>query len=154
MTAGIMRLFIFDLDGTLADDSHRWHHVERSNDWDAYYAAASADRPIEHICAIARSLVASGFKLAIVTGRSESIRTETEQWLIEQGILYDRLIMRKKGDRRRNSELKVAALHALRAEGYMPLMAFEDLEPAVQAWRTAGLPCAQVKMTGPEVQHP
>jgi hypothetical protein len=42
--------------------------------------------------------------------------------------------------------LKVSALHALRAAGYLPLMAFEDLEPAVKAWREAGLPCAQVRM--------
>ena len=150
-----MKLFTFDLDGTLADDSHRWHHVERSNDWDAYYAAASDDKPIEHVLAVARSLLAAGYKLAIVTGRSESIRRETEAWLLAHGVLYDVLIMRKKGDRRRNSELKISALHELRAKGYLPLMAFEDLEPAVKAWREAGLPCAQVKMTDDaEVKHP
>jgi len=150
-----MKCFIFDLDGTLADDGHRWHFIERNNDWDAYYAAATGDRPIEHVLVVARSLHAAGFKICIVTGRSESIRHETTQWLIEQGLLFDELIMRKKGDRRRNSELKLEALHTLRAMGYFPLMAFEDLEPAVKAWREAGLPCAQVKHSADwNVEHP
>ena len=150
-----MKCYIFDLDGTLADDSHRWHYVERSNDWDSYYAACSADKPIEHVIAIARSLLEAGYKLAIVTGRSEQIRRETEQWLLAHGVLYDVLIMRKQGDRRLNSELKVSALHELRSRGYLPLMAFDDLEPAVQAWRAAGLPCAQVKITtDAELEHP
>ena len=150
-----MKCYIFDLDGTLADDSHRWHHVEQANDWDAYYAACPQDKPIEHVFAIARSLQASGFRIAIVTGRSESIRHETEAWLLVHGLMYDELIMRKKGDRRRNSELKVAALHALREKGYLPLMAFEDLEPAVKAWREAGLPVAQVRVSQYlDVTHP
>ena len=150
-----MKCYIFDLDGTLADDSHRWHYVERSNDWDSYYAACSADKPIEHVVAIARSLLAAGYRLAIVTGRSEQIRRETEAWLLAHGVLYDVLIMRKRGDRRLNSELKVSALHELRSRGYLPLMAFDDLEPAVQAWRAAGLPCAQVSNVAAwTVEHP
>jgi phosphoglycolate phosphatase-like HAD superfamily hydrolase len=139
-----MKCFIFDLDGTLADDSHRWHYVERTGDWDAYYAACSADGPIEHVLAVARALERVGFAICIVTGRSETIRDQTVAWLIAQDVLFNELIMRKNGDRRKNSELKVAALHDLRAKGYEPLMVFEDLPAAVAAWRAAGLPCAQV----------
>jgi phosphoglycolate phosphatase-like HAD superfamily hydrolase len=139
-----MKCFIFDLDGTLADNSHRWHHVSKSGDWDSYYAACPADKPIQHIIEIARALYKAGFKIAIVTGRSETIREETVQWLLGQGILYDELIMRKKTDRRRNSELKLAALDELKLLGYLPLMVFEDLPAAVQTYRRAGVPCAQV----------
>ena len=139
-----MKCYIFDLDGTLADDSHRWHHVQRSGDWDSYYAAASADKPIHHVIEIAKALHVAGYSIVIITGRSESIRRETEDWLLQHGILFDELIMRKRTDRRKNSELKLEALEDLVLRGYLPLMVFEDLSAAVKVYREAGVPCAQV----------
>jgi phosphoglycolate phosphatase-like HAD superfamily hydrolase len=139
-----VKCFIFDLDGTLADDSHRWHHVQRSGDWDSYYAAAVQDKAIDHVLKVALALQSSGYAIAIVTGRSESIRQETEDWLLRHGILFRELIMRKLTDRRRNSELKLSALEELRQRGYDVLMVFEDLPAAVATYRAAGVPCAQV----------
>lgn len=139
-----MKCFIFDLDGTLADDSHRHHHVTQRSDWDAYYAACPDDKPIEHMVEIAKALKAAHFKLIIVTGRSEAIRKETEAWLVAHGILFDELWMRRRADRRRNSELKQAAVARLREKGYEILMVFEDLKPAVKAYREMGIPCAHV----------
>ena len=139
-----MKCYIFDLDGTLADDSHRWHHVTKSGDWEAYYAAATEDKPIWHVIEVAKALHAAKFEIIIITGRSESIRAETEQWLLQHGILFRELIMRKRTDRRRNSELKLEALEELRLKGYLPLMVFEDLPAAVATYRRAGVPCAQV----------
>ena len=139
-----MKCYIFDLDGTLADDSHRWHHVTKSGDWEAYYAQAVHDKPISHVIEIAKALKAAGFSIVIVTGRSESIRAETELWLMRHGIMFDEVIMRKKTDRRRNSELKLEALEDLVLRGYLPLMVFEDLPAAVATYRRAGVPCAQV----------
>ena len=38
-----MKAFIFDIDGTLADASHRLHHIQNGNkDWDAFFARAPA----------------------------------------------------------------------------------------------------------------
>ncbi len=139
-----MKCYIFDLDGTLADDSHRWHHVSKSGDWEAYYAEASADTPIQHVIEVAKALYAAKFEIIIITGRSESIRAETEQWLLQHGVLFRELIMRKRTDRRRNSELKLEALEDLILRGYLPLMVFEDLPAAVRTYRLAGVPCAQV----------
>ncbi len=139
-----MKCYIFDLDGTLADDGHRHHHVTGKSDWDAYYAACPDDKPISHLVEIAIALWRQGFSIAIVTGRPETIRPETEAWLIAHGIFWHELLMRKKGDRRHNSAVKLEAVQQLRAKGYVPLMAFEDLPPAARAYRTAGLPCALV----------
>lgn len=139
-----MKCFIFDLDGTLADDSHRHHHISKSSDWDAYYAACPDDKPIQHMIEVAKALHAAGFKIAIVTGRSETIRAETEAWLLAHGVLWNELMMRKRSDRRRNSELKQSAVKRLREKGYKILMVFEDLMPAVKAYRALGLPCAHV----------
>ena len=139
-----MKCYIFDLDGTLADDQHRWHHVTERSDWESYYAACSADKPIQHVLYVLWALQRSGYGIVIVTGRSESIRKETEEWLLQHNVLHCELIMRKRNDKTKNGELKQRALADLRQRGYEPLMAFEDLPAAVAAWRAAGLPCAQV----------
>lgn len=139
-----MKCYIFDLDGTLADDEHRKHHVTQRSDWDAYYAACPDDKPIHHIVEVAKALKAAHFKIAVVTGRSEAIRAETEAWLLAHGILFDELLMRKRSDRRRNSDLKQSAIRRLQERGYDIQMVFEDLKPAVDAYRAMGIPCAQV----------
>lgn len=138
-----MKCFIFDLDGTLADDSHRHHHVTQHSDWDAYYAACPDDKAIEHMIILARC-IQRHYPIHIVTGRSEAIRAETEAWLMAHGILYEGLHMRKRNDRRKNSEYKQSIVRLLREEGFEILMAFEDLKPAVRAYRDLGIPCAQV----------
>ena len=149
-----MKCYIFDLDGTLADDSHRAHHIASgTKDWDAYYAACPYDKPIEHVIALATALQKNGYAIVIVTGRSETVRAETERWLMQQGVMFSELIMRKKGDFRKNSEVKIAALHDLRAKGYFPLMGFDDLQAAVDVWRAAGLPCAHVSGTHWSEEH-
>lgn len=139
-----MKCYIFDLDGTLADDAHRQHHVTQRSDWDAYYAACPDDKPIEHLLQVARALYAAGFHIIIVTGRSEAIRAETEAWLLAHGVLWTALFMRKKGDRRKNSEYKLDVVREIREHGYDIQMVFEDLKPAVKAYRAIGIPCAHV----------
>jgi phosphoglycolate phosphatase-like HAD superfamily hydrolase len=72
--------YVFDIDGTLADVSHRLHHIARKpKNWRAFFAA-SADKAIEHICDLARHL--SKVKpVVFVSGRSDAVRRETEEWL-------------------------------------------------------------------------
>lgn len=37
---------VFDLDGTLADDSHRKHYLDRDpKDWNGFYDACDGDNP-------------------------------------------------------------------------------------------------------------
>jgi phosphoglycolate phosphatase-like HAD superfamily hydrolase len=46
-----MRAAIFDIDGTLADATHRLHHVTGSNrNWDAFFQEAAHDTPHIAIC--------------------------------------------------------------------------------------------------------
>lgn len=149
-----MKCFIFDLDGTIADDEHRRHHVTQKSDWDAYYSACPDDKPIWHVLHVLHALQQL-YKIIIVTGRSEGIRRETEAWLIAHSVLFWELHMRKKGDRRKNSEYKTSIVADLRRRGYEILMAFEDLKPAVRTYRALGVPCAQVAETPVwEIRHP
>jgi phosphoglycolate phosphatase-like HAD superfamily hydrolase len=140
-----MRSYIFDIDGTLADCSHRIHLIEMTpKRWDEFFALCSMDRPIAHIIELARVLSKSGAGIVYVSGRSDQCRYETEAWLRAHKVPAGPLYMRKRGDHRDDDIIKLELLEQLRADGFDPIMAFDDRNRVVAAWRSAGIPCAQV----------
>ena len=49
-----MRCYIFDIDGTIADLSHRLPHIQKTpKDWTAFFASVADDVPIEHTIKLA-----------------------------------------------------------------------------------------------------
>lgn len=140
-----MRAYIFDIDGTLADLSHRLHHIQKQpKDWHAFFACVADDAPIAHVIVLAMDLAASGAEIVYVSGRSDECRGETVKWLERHGAPYGRLYMRKEGDHRDDDIVKAELLVELRAGGFVPIMAFDDRSRVVKAWRNNGVPCAQV----------
>jgi phosphoglycolate phosphatase-like HAD superfamily hydrolase len=136
--------YLFDIDGTLADCSHRLRHIEKSpKDWDAFFGACDGDAPIEHICDLAR-IVALELPIVFVSGRSDQCRDQTEEWLKQNRLWSGYLYMRKHGDHRPDDIIKLELLERLRGDGFNPIMAFDDRDRVVAAWRSAGVPCAQV----------
>jgi phosphoglycolate phosphatase-like HAD superfamily hydrolase len=136
--------YIFDIDGTLADCTHRLHYIQQHpKDWSAFYSACVDDRPIKHMVEVAKYL--ENFRpIVLVTGRSEIVRSETLHWLLEIGVFAARIYMRRDGDHREDSIIKIEMLQQIRDDGYEPIMVFEDRARVVAAWRVAGIPCAQV----------
>jgi phosphoglycolate phosphatase-like HAD superfamily hydrolase len=138
------RCYVFDIDGTLADCSHRLHHITSgAKDWRAFFAACDRDEPIYHICELQRVL-AYCEPMVLVSGRSDECRAATEQWLSDNGIRFNALYMRKAGDHRPDDIVKGELLDQALADGWKPLMAFDDRDRVVAMWRERGIPCAQV----------
>lgn len=141
--------FILDIDGTLADGSHRLHLITEHTPkrWDEYFDLCDGDSPIEHMRHVTQALEAR-FVTVFVSGRAERCREKTQRWLAEHGFYSGRyplrLYMRPDGDHRNDDVLKIELLGKLRADGFEPIMAFDDRDRVVQAWRNAGVPCAQV----------
>lgn len=136
--------YIFDIDGTLADLSHRLHHIlETPKNWDAFFDACGEDKPIEHVCGLARLLGQTG-TLILVSGRSERCRFQTVTWLQKHKIDCLGLYMRKNGDHRPDNIVKGEILDKILNDGFSPIMAFEDRDQVVKMWRERGIPCAQV----------
>jgi len=74
-------MIIFDLDGTLADITHRLHFIQKEpKDWDGFFAACVADKPIAHTIEIMNILM-NRDRVEIWTGRSDIVREETIRWL-------------------------------------------------------------------------
>jgi len=142
--------YIFDLDGTVCDLTDRLHHIQQKpKDWDSFFAAAIDDRPHTHIVALLNELIDCGNQIVFVSGRPERTRTATLDWLTLHTNCYrwgmpPVLYMRRDNDRRDDAIVKLELLHKLRADGYEPIMAFDDRTRVVKMWRTAGIPCAQV----------
>lgn len=143
-------LFIFDIDGTIADMNHRVHFIDNSDDinWDGFYNAAKHDTVIQSIATILRIILASGADVLFFTGREETCRGITEKWLldnfgIEQSEL--KLFMRSKGNRAEDSTIKQVWYERLsQMDKERLICVFEDRDRVVQMWRSIGVKCLQV----------
>lgn len=148
-------LWIFDLDGTLADCTHRLPLVTEGNhDWDTFYARCVHDKPIKETINIFRTLVSAQDNYGdllndvwIVSGRSEAVREVTMEWLHHYGmhITDEQLMMRPVGDYRPDDVLKQEYLDNMLHDDRMRLVGvFDDRDKVVAMWRRNGVRCYQV----------
>ena len=142
---------VFDLDGTLADISHRVHHLQGpTNNWDAFFSAPARDRPIITIMDVFRTMQMVGHHVEVWTARSEGVgmigRRQARLWLRDYGLYPARMRMRKVGDERKDHLLKRRWLRAVRMydRRRIPDLVFEDRSRVVAMWREEGISCCQV----------
>jgi|SRR6185312_2644228 len=139
------RCYLFDIDGTLADCSHRLRHIRSEpKDWRSFFAACGDDAPIPHMIELAITLFDADQQIVYVSGRSDECRKETLEWLARHQLPEAPLYMRKAGDHQDDDRLKAELLHHIVADGWEPIMAFDDRSRVVKMWRAKGIPCAQV----------
>ena len=139
-------IYIFDIDGTLADISHRLHFIQnKPADWRAFFAACVDDKPIVEVVEIAKALQPH-HSLKFITGRSDEVETQTAQWINDQGIFFSDLLMRKAGDHRQDNVVKSELLDILTARYSLDSIAgvFEDRKQVVDMYRQRGLRVFQV----------
>ena len=135
---------VFDLDGTLADISHRVHFVRGHGrpDWPAFFSACVDDMPNPHVIDTFKAHLIAGHKVRVWSARSDVVRSETEAWLERHGI--DRIFlqhMRAEGDSTPDAVLK---RHWLLLEHQKPDIVYDDRQRVVDMWRSEGIPCFQV----------
>jgi hypothetical protein len=170
-------MIIFDLDGTLANCEHRRHFVDpeknfslyflppgntknnmpsgwyTSNherwkpDWKAFYEACDKDDPIEPVINLFHDLNGMEREVNIWSGRCESTREKTYQWLLDHvEIKYitrfcpeKHLKMRPIGDYTPDDQLKERWLDEALAEGKKIEFVFDDRKKVVRMWRRRGI---------------
>jgi len=142
-------LYIFDLDGTLSLADHRRPILEdksNSKRWDEFYAACDKDLPNWSVITTLELLMRSGVEVWIFSGRRDSERGKTIEWLeryIEDPP--DTIYMREAGDTRPDTELKREWLSHMSSKDRNRLKAvFDDRDRLVKMWRDEGIPCFQV----------
>ena len=140
-------MFIFDIDGTIADATHRLHHIIGDNkDWEAYDKLCHEDIPIKSIITIANCLYYNDFDIMLLTGRNERTRKDTEAWLQHNHVRYDFLIMRGFDDRREDTIVKLENLAKFREDcpEFKIQTIFEDRKRLTEAFRAEGYHVCQV----------
>lgn len=139
-------VYLIDVDGTLADLSHRLHFIQkRPADWDGFFAACPGDLPINNVITTVRCL-GHHAKLIGVSGRSDAIREQTLIWLKKHGVELDELYMRKAGDHRHDDIVKSELLDEILKHNTVDDIAgvFEDRNAVVEMYRKRGLTVFQV----------
>ena len=133
---------IFDIDGTLADNSQRVHYVQtKPKNWDAFNAAMEKDSAIHSMVRLCNLLYEAGLHIILCSGRNEKHRSETIRWLKNEGVNYHELLLRTDNDKRQDSVIKREMLQNL--DKSRILFVVEDRSQAVEMWRSEGLTCLQ-----------
>lgn len=139
-------IYIFDIDGTLADNSHRLHFIQGEvKDWEGFHTAQGDDMPIWEVITVARALANAGHGIVYSTGRMEKGRATTQAWLNKYRVPHGPIYMRKDGDHREDYVVKeellgfIKGMHTLAIGG-----AFEDRQQMADMYRDKGIRVFQV----------
>ena len=90
---------IIDIDNTLSIANDRFKLAEKENgktDWNIVHAPENMikDKPNLPMIELAKNYKQIGFEVIILTGRPESTRNITKEWLQKYNIPYNKLYMR------------------------------------------------------------
>jgi hypothetical protein len=142
------RAVLVDIDGVLADNSHRLPCLERRpKDWDGFFRAAGADVPLASGLRLLEVLDPD-LTIVLLTGRPARLRDLTVDWLERHGACWDLLGMRPDVDRSPAARLKRRALDALTALGWEVVLAVDDEPVVADAYERAGVPCFRAAFAG------
>lgn len=143
------RTAVFDIDGVLADLSHRLHHLTKPNredrDYEAFYSECGEDTPIDEGRALLRSLASQGWTIVLLTGRPRSVCEQTENWLSQHHIPYQSLIMRNDQDWTTSCLYKPRKIRQHFAEGPLPDLLIDDDDAVCAAVAEMGIPTLRMR---------
>lgn len=136
-------VIISDLDGTLADLSHRLHYVrgvdnitERKKDWKSFFEESINDVPHQWCKSI---LTYMPFKVIVATARPDNYRKITTEWLKNNFINYQDIIMRERNDFRQDNIVKEIMLEWEIKTKYNVLFWLDDRKSVIDIVRSHGI---------------
>lgn len=158
-TSGFRPWVIFDLDGTLADITHRLGYIKPpipkmlthdtlldehdfKPDWPSFNAACTYDDLKPRIAELLLSFHKMHRKIAIFTGRDETYQQPTKEWLLKKNIHWDLLVMRPAKDYRVDHIVKKEMFnkHFTKEDIWLVV---DDRDQVVKMWRELGLTTLQ-----------
>lgn len=136
------KVVICDLDGTLADCTHRQHFTQSDpKDWKSFFGAMADDTVRVEILDQLLMLEEQGYKIIFVSARPENYREVTEAWLEKHLNGYElgiALIMRDSNDKRPDVEVK-SDIYEKYLKNLSILKVFDDRPSVIRMWREKGL---------------
>jgi len=127
---------ICDLDGTIA-----MHTGRTPFEWDRLFE----DQIDWRMKDILRALAATGAEIIFLTGRQESVREKTEEWLTANFGWKHQLIMRPDREFGKGNAVKKELYEKYVKGKYNVICVFDDANYCVDMWRNEGLLTLQVQ---------
>lgn len=135
---------LFDLDGTLININSIQHLIGQ---WDEFHEASFSCPAHEALCELAKMLEnhPQGYQIIVVTGKPEKHRLRAINWLRDNGVYADFILMRPPLNSQSDPDLKVALVEKLLGDDWRKAVAFavEDRDKMVNRWRAEGIVCLQ-----------
>lgn len=147
---------VIDMDGTLSDPTHRRDlvYVPKDNptgkksDWPSFFERCADDPPRDHVIDMLKKHKAIGREIILCSARPEfydghdgkkhCLRTVTVDWLKKYNIPFDRLIMRRQGDYRKDELVKSEILDKYLDRSRI-VEIIDDRPIVINMWRSRGL---------------
>lgn len=140
-------IVVVDIDGTIAKVGDRLKYLQQEKkDWNAFYEHCDEDEPIKDIIELIELMQIHEYNIVFCTGRRESVRKKTEYWLFKNiwCLREYKLLMRKDGDWRHDTEVKPELLQKAGITPDDVYFILEDRDSMVAKWRELGYRCLQV----------
>lgn len=134
-------IYIFDIDGTLAERGDR-------SPFDM--SKVDLDTPIRHVVEIFHQLWFSGKQIFFFSGRSEDGREKTIQWMnkkleVDEKLARECLFMRQLGDNRKDYIVKAEMFNENVRGKFNVACVFDDRKQVIeQCWNILGVPVVNV----------
>ena len=128
------KCYIFDIDGTLANNDHRQPYD---------YLTVCYDSVYEDVRETLISLKKQGYGIVICTGRDAVCEDMTKEWLQNNGIEYDAFMCRPRGDGRPDWVVKEEMWNEI-VKSYTIVAMFDDRDCVVKHARFLGFRVYQV----------
>ena len=139
------KLWVFDIDNTLANVHHRWDHLRgEMKDWKKFFAEQHKDEPYQAVFDVLHALANDeNNSIIVVTGRDEMFREVSLEWLnrhINYEFPSEDLHMRPAGNREDDDTLKVKIIKTWlqRHPSYTMGGIFDDRHRIIDAFRAEG----------------
>lgn len=130
------KAILCDLDGTLALLNGR-------NPYEA--EGCEMDLLNEPVANVVKTYHTLGYRIILLSGRKDTARLQTENWLKRHEIHYDLLLMRAGDDGRKDAIIKSELFHLFIRDKFYIEFILDDRNQVVDMWRNElGLPCWQV----------
>lgn len=146
---------LVDVDGTLAANHHEANRAfgrpGAKKDFPYFFRSIKDSKVNERVRDLANTMRAQdNITNVILTGREDGYAKELISFVERSGLHVSRVIAKRSGDFRPDSDFKREQLALLRDEGLIPVHSIDDRERSVRVYESEGILVSRVKEHTPE----
>ncbi len=136
-----------DIDGTIANLSHRLHFVRNfdnkddfKKDWKSFFTSLKDDSLRKSTLELLKGFHKDGYEIFFITARPDEYRKETQKWLDDnlENLPYVSLFMRRSGDHRDDVDVK-KDMYNKYFKNMNVHAVIDDRPKVIRMWQSLGL---------------